>query len=75
MSDHRFLRTEQAAAYCASTASTFEKLRISGTGPAFHKIGHRVVYDVADLDNWLALRKRTATTRRSQSSTERPATP
>ena len=44
------LRTSDAASYCGSTASTFEKFRLTGAGPAYSKIGRRVVYRVEDLD-------------------------
>lgn len=57
----RMLRTPEAAAYCGSSASTFEKLRLFGGGPRFVKIGRRVVYDPADLDQWLAAHRRTST--------------
>jgi hypothetical protein len=57
----RFLRTADAAAYCCSAASTFEKLRLSGAGPAYSKIGKRVVYRVEDLDAWLAANRRRST--------------
>lgn len=46
--------TDEAAAYCGSAASTFEKLRLTGAGPRFVKMGRRVVYRVEDLDAWLA---------------------
>ncbi len=55
------LRTGEAAEYCGSSASTFEKLRLYGGGPRYVKIGRRVVYDPADLDQWLASNRRTST--------------
>lgn len=55
------LRTAEAAAYCGSSASTFEKLRITGGGPPYSKIGRRVVYRVEDLDAWLAANQRRST--------------
>lgn len=55
------LRTPEAAAYCGSSASTFEKLRLSGLGPRYVKLGRRVVYDPADLDAWLAANRRRST--------------
>ena len=55
------LRTPEAAAYCGSSASTFEKLRLYGGGPRFVKLGRRVVYDPADLDAWLEANLRTST--------------
>ena len=55
------LRTPAAAAYVGLTKSTLEKLRLTSNGPAFLKLGRTVVYDVADLDSWLASRRRTST--------------
>ena len=52
-SNRQRLRTPKAAAYCGSAESTFEKLRVTGGGPAFLKLGRTVVYDTADLDAWL----------------------
>lgn len=57
----RMLRTPDAAEYCGSSSSTFEKLRLTGVGPRFVKIGRRVVYDPADLDAWLAENRRRST--------------
>ena len=53
----RYLRTETAAGHCNSTKSTFEKLRVTGGGPPFIKMGKTVVYDVTDLDTWMAERR------------------
>lgn len=55
------LRTPEAAAYCGSSASTFEKLRLTGDGPVYSKLGRRVVYCVEDLDTWLASNRRRST--------------
>ena len=55
------LRTSDAASHCGSTASTFEKFRLTGAGPAYSKIGRRVVYRVEDLDAWLAVNRRRST--------------
>lgn len=57
----RMLRTHEAAEYCGSSASTFEKLRLTGGGPVYSKIGRRVVYRQADLDVWIDARRRTST--------------
>jgi hypothetical protein len=38
------------------------KLRVSGGGPTYYKVGGKiVVYDRADLDEWLSARRRTST--------------
>lgn len=55
------LTTEQAAHYCASAASTFEKLRVFGGGPVFVKIGRRVAYKREDLDAWIDGNRRRST--------------
>ena len=57
----KHLRTADAAAYCGLAKSTFEKLRVTGGGAPFLKIGRTVVYDVDDLDNWLDGKRRTST--------------
>ena len=57
----RRLRTADAAAYCGSTKSTFEKYRLTGEGPVYSKIGRVVVYDPADLAAWLESKKRRST--------------
>lgn len=60
------LRTLEAAQYCGSSVSTFNKLRVYGGGPAYISIGRRVVYDPADLDAWLAARRRKSTSERTR---------
>lgn len=55
------LRTREAAAYCASTESTLEKLRLTGGGPVYINMGRTVVYDPDDLDAWLDARRRVST--------------
>ena len=58
---NRKLRTSAAADYCGSSKSTFEKLRLTGGGPVFIKLGRTVVYGVDDLDAWLAKNRRHST--------------
>ena len=57
----RMMHTVEAATYCGSSASTFEKLRLTGGGPIYSKIGRRVVYRIDDLDAWLAANRRRST--------------
>jgi predicted DNA-binding transcriptional regulator AlpA len=57
----RMLDTQEAAQYAGLGKSTFDKFRLFGGGPAFIKIGRRVVYDVADIDVWLASQRRRST--------------
>jgi predicted DNA-binding transcriptional regulator AlpA len=55
------MRTPEAAAYCGSTESTFNKLRLTGGGPIYITIGRTVVYDPDDLDAWLDSNRRKST--------------
>ena len=48
----RFMRTQQAAAYLGLSHRTLEKHRTYGTGPAYRKLGGRVVYAIEDLQAW-----------------------
>lgn len=63
-SKNRYFRTTAAAAYCGSAKSTFDKYRLTGDGPTFMKIGRSVVYDIDDLDAWMATHRRTSTSDR-----------
>ena len=49
----RFLRTKEAAEFLSLSARTLEKHRTYGTGPAYHKLGGRVVYSFDDLTAWV----------------------
>ena len=46
----RFLRTKEAAEFLGLSARTLEKHRTYGTGPAYRKLGGRVVYAIDDLE-------------------------
>ena len=48
----RYLRTKEAAQLLSLSARTLEKHRTYGTGPAYRKLGGRVVYSVDDLQAW-----------------------
>ena len=50
----RFLRTPEAARFLGLSGRTLEKHRYFGTGPAYRRIGGRVVYSVDDLTAWVA---------------------
>ena len=56
------LNVDRAAAYVGLSVSKMNKLRGTGGGPKYYKInGGRVVYDIADLETWLAQFARTST--------------
>jgi predicted DNA-binding transcriptional regulator AlpA len=48
----RYLRTKEAAEFLSLSARTLEKHRTYGTGPAYRKLGGRVVYSLDDLEIW-----------------------
>lgn len=55
------LAVEAAARHLGLSASTLNKLRVFGGGPVFLKLGRRVAYDIADLDQWLETKRRRST--------------
>lgn len=57
----RYLRTPEAARFLSLSYRTLEKHRSFGTGPAYRKIGGRVVYAVADLQAWAERGTQTST--------------
>lgn len=58
----QFLRAPHAAAYIGLSTSTLAKMRLRGDGPVYSKAGPRIViYERADLDEWLASRRRRST--------------
>jgi predicted DNA-binding transcriptional regulator AlpA len=48
----RYLRTPEAARFLSLSGRTLEKHRTYGTGPAYRKLGGRVVYALDDLQAW-----------------------
>ncbi len=57
----RFLRTPEAARFLGLSGRTLEKHRTFGTGPAYCRLGGRVVYAVGDLQDWAALGSKQST--------------
>ena len=58
----RVLRTPDAAQYLGLTASTLEKMRLSGNGPRFIRLGARAVgYTIGDLDSFIEAGRRFST--------------
>lgn len=55
------LRTPAAASLVGLSASTLTKLRLTGGGPMYLKLGKTVVYDPSDLKNWLESKRRRST--------------
>lgn len=57
----RYLRTPEAARLLSLSGRTLEKHRCYGTGPRYSKLGGRVVYSVADLQDWVSQGAKTST--------------
>ena len=57
----RYLRTPEAARFLGLSGRTLEKHRTYGTGPAYRKLGGRVVYALEDIQAWVALGAKTST--------------
>jgi excisionase family DNA binding protein len=57
----RTLTVRGAANYLGLSPSTLNKLRCTGTGPIYFKLGRAVRYDPQDLDHWLAARRISST--------------
>jgi len=57
----RYLRTPEAARFLGLSGRTLEKHRTYGTGPAYRKIGGRVVYSLDDLKTWADRGTKTST--------------
>lgn len=55
------IRVRDAAAHLGLSKSTLDKMRHYGTGPRYYKLGHAVIYKIADLDAWVAERAATST--------------
>jgi hypothetical protein len=53
--------TRQAAERCNLSPRTLEKLRLTGRGPVYVRLGGAVRYPQADLDAWIAGNRRRST--------------
>jgi predicted DNA-binding transcriptional regulator AlpA len=61
----RLLSVVEAATYVSLSASTMNRLRVSGGGPRYAKLAGKVLYDVRDLDQWIEDSKRESTSERA----------
>ena len=55
------MRPAEAAVYLSLSRQRLAKLRLTGGGPAYSKLGRTIVYSPADLDAWLAANRRVST--------------
>jgi predicted DNA-binding transcriptional regulator AlpA len=56
-----YLNVKETAARTRIAKSTLDKLRLTGGGPAFIKVGSKVLYRWSDVEAWLASRIRRST--------------
>lgn len=57
----RMLRVEEVAAATSLSTSYLNKLRVTGFGPHFRKIGRAVLYDPVEVQEWLDRHSRSST--------------
>lgn len=57
----RLLRSQEAADYLGLGQSTLAKLRLTGGGPVFRKLGRSVRYHPDDLERWAGERSQRST--------------
>lgn len=69
------MRTARAADFLGLSPRTLEKHRTFGTGPAYRKIGGRVVYDLVDLRDWADRGVRRSTQDPADERSPQPARP
>ena len=55
------LDATNAANRLGLSTSTLAKLRLTGNGPAYSKLGRRVVYRVDDLEDWVLAHRHKST--------------
>jgi hypothetical protein len=56
-----FLSSSEAEQFLALPKNTLAKMRVSGEGPPFHKLGKRVRYSLVDVEVWLKARRYSST--------------
>jgi hypothetical protein len=59
--DLEFFNTQQAAEAYGVSASWLAKLRVTGAGCRYSKLGRRVLYRQSDFADWVASQVRTST--------------
>ena len=55
------LDASRASGWTGLSTSTLAKLRLSGKGPAYAKLGRRVVYKIDDLEAWIEAHRHQST--------------
>jgi predicted DNA-binding transcriptional regulator AlpA len=61
MQSSEYLATPAAAAFTGLAVSTLNKLRLTGAGPEYIKLGRRVIYARDSVEDWMRSKRRTST--------------
>ncbi|MEM9626684.1 MAG: helix-turn-helix domain-containing protein [Pseudomonadota bacterium] len=61
MNSSRMMTPEQAAKYLGVTVGWLAKRRVDGDGPLYTKLRGRILYDGADVDDFILANKRKST--------------
>ena len=64
----KLLSPVDVAARLRVSISTLNKWRLTGVGPRFAKIGSKISYDEAGVDEWLSTRLRMSTSDRGKAA-------
>ncbi|MDA5192668.1 helix-turn-helix transcriptional regulator [Govanella unica] len=56
-----YLTQQEVAEHLRLSGRILERLRLSGAGPAYMKLGRRVLYRQVDIEAWATGRRRTST--------------
>jgi len=59
--ENKLLRSRDAAALLGLSESTLAKMRLSGAGPQFQKLGRSVRYLSSAVETWVQARSRQST--------------
>ena len=57
----KMMRVEDVASFTGLSTSYLNKLRVTGFGPPFMKIGRAVLYKQKDVEDWLEKSRRQST--------------
>lgn len=57
----RFMPEKDVAEILGLSPRTLQKMRVEGGGPEFHKFGHAVRYELAEIEAWVESRRRRST--------------
>lgn len=62
MRSSKKMRPKEASEYTQLPVASLAKMRMRGDGPPYSKIARLVIYDLDDIDTWLAAHRRQSTT-------------